>query len=170
TANLYLPAASGPVPAVVVSSGHSRTAKTADYNQRFALQMVRLGMAALCFDPIGQGERSQILNEQHGPEHEGTTTEHFLVGVGSILVGRNTATYRLHDAMRAVDYVCSRPEIDPQRIGFTGCSGGGTMTSYIMALDERIVCAAPACYITTFRRLIETIGPQDAEQNIFGQV
>ncbi len=170
TANLYLPAATGPVPAVVVSSGHSRAARAADYNQRFALQMVRLGMAALCFDPIGQGERSQILNEQHGPEHEGTTTEHFLVGIGSILVGRNTATYHLHDAMRAVDYVCSRPEIDPARIGFTGCSGGGTVTSYIMALDERIACAAPACYITTFRRLIETIGPQDAEQNIFGQV
>ncbi|MFM7037265.1 MAG: alpha/beta hydrolase family protein [Planctomycetaceae bacterium] len=170
TANLYLPDAPGPVPAVLVSSGHSRTAKTADYNQRFALQMVRLGMAALCFDPIGQGERSQILNDQHGPEHEGTTTEHFLVGVGSILVGRNTATYRLHDAMRAVDYVCSRPEIDPARIGFTGCSGGGTMTSYVMALDDRITCAAPACYITTFRRLIETIGPQDSEQNIFGQV
>jgi cephalosporin-C deacetylase-like acetyl esterase len=170
TANLYLPDATGPVPAVVASSGHSRTAKTADYNQRFAMQMVRLGMAALCFDPIGQGERSQILNDQHGPEHEGTTTEHFLVGVGSILVGRNTATYRLHDAMRAVDYVCSRPEIDPARIGFTGCSGGGTMTSYVMALDDRIACAAPACYITTFRRLIETIGPQDSEQNIFGQV
>ncbi|MFM7058649.1 MAG: acetylxylan esterase [Planctomycetota bacterium] len=170
TANLYLPSAAAPVPAVVVSSGHSRTAKTADYNQRFALQMVRLGMAALCFDPIGQGERSQILNEQHHPEHEGTTTEHFLVGVGSILVGRNTATYRLHDAMRAVDYVCSRAEIDPTRIGFTGCSGGGTMTSYVMALDDRITCAAPACYITTFRRLIETIGPQDAEQNLFGQV
>jgi cephalosporin-C deacetylase-like acetyl esterase len=170
TANLYLPSAAVPVPAVVVSSGHSRTAKTADYNQRFALQMVRLGMAALCFDPIGQGERSQILDEQHDPEHEGTTTEHFLVGVGSILVGRNTATYRLHDAMRAVDYVCSRPEIDPTRIGFTGCSGGGTMTSYVMALDPRITCAAPACYITTFRRLIDTIGPQDAEQNLFGQV
>lgn len=170
TANLYLPEAAGPVPAVVVSSGHSRTAKTADYNQRFALQMVRLGMAALCFDPIGQGERSQVLSAEHEPEHSGTTTEHFLVGVGSILVGRNTATYRLHDAMRAVDYVCSRPEIDPARIGFTGCSGGGTMTSYVMALDDRIACAAPACYITTFRRLIDTIGPQDAEQNIFGQV
>lgn len=142
TANLYLPASSGPVPAIVVSSGHSRTAKTADYNQRFALQMVQLGMAALCFDPIGQGERSQALNAEHEPEHSGTTTEHFLVGVGSILVGRNTATYRLHDAMRAVDYVCSRPEIDPGRIGFTGCSGGGTMTSYVMALDDRITCAA----------------------------
>lgn len=170
TANLYLPEATAPVPAIVVSSGHSRTAKTADYNQRFALMMVRLGMAALCFDPIGQGERSQILDERHAPEHSGTTTEHQLVGIGSMLVGRNTASYRLWDAMRAIDYVSSRPEIDPTRIGFTGCSGGGTMTSYVMALDDRVACAAPACYLTTFRRLLETIGPQDAEQNIFAQI
>jgi len=170
TANLYLPQAPAPVPVVVVSSGHSRTAKTADYNQRFALMMVRLGMAALCFDPIGQGERSQILDERHAPEHSGTTTEHQVIGIGSILVGRNTASYRVWDAMRAIDYVAGRPEVDPRRIGFTGCSGGGTMTSYVMALDDRVACAAPACYLTTFRRLLETIGPQDAEQNIHGQI
>jgi len=170
TANLYLPDGNGPFPGVVVSSGHSRTAKTADYNQRFGIMMARHGMAALCFDPIGQGERSQILDEKGQPRFSGTTTEHFLIGVGSILVGRNTARYRIWDAMRSIDYLVSRPEIDPARIGMTGCSGGGTLTSYVMALDERVSCAAPACYLTTFRRLIETIGPQDAEQNIFGQV
>ena len=170
TANLYLPESSGPVPAVAVSSGHSRTAKTADYNQRVGIMLARHGMAVLCFDPIGQGERSQILTDHHEPEHSGTTTEHFLVGVGSILVGRNTASYRVWDAMRAIDYLVSRPEIDATKIGFTGCSGGGTLTSYVMALDDRVACAAPACYLTTFRRLIESIGPQDAEQNIFGQL
>lgn len=170
TANLYLPESPQPVPGIAVSSGHSRTAKTAEYNQRFGIMMARNGMAALCYDPIGQGERSQILNEQHEPEHSGTTTEHFLVGVGSILTGRNTASYRIWDGIRAIDYLCSRPEIDPAKIGFTGCSGGGTLTSYVMALDDRVACAAPACYLTTFRRLIETIGPQDAEQNIAGQL
>ena len=170
TANLYLPDGAGPFPGIVVSSGHSRTAKTADYNQRFGIMFARHGMAALCFDPIGQGERSQILDADGKPRFSGTTTEHFLVGVGSTLVGRNTARYRIWDAMRAIDYLVSRPEIDPERIGFTGCSGGGTLTSYVMALDDRVACAAPACYLTTFRRLIETIGPQDAEQNIFGQV
>ena len=170
TANFYLPQGEAPFPGVVVSSGHSRTAKTADYNQRFGIMMARHGMAALCFDPIGQGERSQILNAEGRPQFSGTTTEHFLIGVGSILVGRNTARYRVWDAMRAIDYLVSRPEIDPQRIGMTGCSGGGTLTSYVMALDDRVRCAAPACYLTTFRRLIETIGPQDAEQNIFGQI
>ena len=170
TANFYLPEGAGPFPAVVVASGHSRTAKTADYNQRFALMMVRCGMAALAFDPIGQGERSQILNADGKNQHGGTTTEHFLVGVGSILVGRNTAAYEIWDSMRAVDYLVSRPEVDAQRIGMTGCSGGGTQTSYAMALDERIRCAAPSCYLTTFRHLIEAIGPQDSEQNIFGQL
>ncbi|HIE96949.1 MAG TPA: hypothetical protein EYG03_28815 [Planctomycetes bacterium] len=170
TANLYLPDTASAVPGVVVSSGHSRTAKTADYNQRFGIMMARNGMAALCFDPIGQGERSQILNADGQPQYQGTTTEHFMVGVGSILVGRNTARYRVWDAMRAIDYLSSRPEVDADRIGFSGCSGGGTVTSYVMALDDRVACAAPACYLTTFRQLIETIGPQDAEQNIFGQI
>lgn len=170
TANLYLPDAPAPVPGVVVSSGHSRTGKTADYNQRFGIMMAKHGMAALCFDPIGQGERSQILNAQGEPQFSSTTREHFLIGVGSILVGRNTARYRVWDAMRAIDYLAGRPEVDRERIGFTGCSGGGTLTSYVMALDDRVACAAPACYLTTFRRLIETIGPQDAEQNIYGQI
>lgn len=170
TANLYLPEADGPVPGVVVSSGHSRTAKTADYNQRFGIIMARHGMAALCFDPIGQGERSQFLDEDGQPQFSSTTREHFLIGVGSILVGRNTARYRVWDAIRSIDYLASREEVDADRIGFTGCSGGGTLTSYVMALDDRVACAAPACYLTTFRKLIETIGPQDAEQNVYGQV
>jgi len=170
TANLYLPDSKSPVPAVVVSSGHSRTGKTADYNQRFGIMMAKHGMAALCFDPIGQGERSQILDKQGQPQFSSTTREHFLMGVGSILVGRNTATYRVWDAIRSIDYLTGRPEINAKKIGFTGCSGGGTLTSYVMALDDRVTCAAPACYLTTFRRLIETIGPQDAEQNIYGQV
>ncbi len=175
TANLYLPDVAedhqeiGPVPGVVVSSGHSRTAKTADYNQRFGIMMAKHGMAALCFDPIGQGERAQVLDKDNQP-FLGTTTEHFLVGIGSTLVGRSTARYRIWDAMRAIDYLASRPEVDSSRIGMTGCSGGGTLTSYVMALDDRVACAAPACYLTTFRRLIQTIGPQDAEQNIYGQI
>ena len=170
TANLYLPDGEGPFPGVVVSSGHSRTGKTADYNQRFGIMMALHGMAALCFDPIGQGERSQFLDADGQPQFSSTTREHFLVGVGSILVGRNTARYRIWDAIRSIDYLAGRPEVDERKIGFTGCSGGGTLTSYVMALDDRVACAAPACYLTTFRRLIETIGPQDAEQNIYGQI
>ncbi len=170
TASLYLPTTPAPYPAVLVSSGHSRPGKAADYNQRFGIILARHGIAALCYDPIGQGERSQILTADGKPQFTGTTQEHTLIGVGSILVGGNTARFRAWDAIRAIDYLVSRPDIDAKRIGFTGCSGGGTLTSYAMALDDRVACAAPSCYLTTFRRLIETIGPQDAEQNIFGQI
>jgi cephalosporin-C deacetylase-like acetyl esterase len=170
TGNLYIPDGQGPFPGVLVSSGHSRTGKTADYNQRFGIVLAQHGIVTLCYDPIGQGERSQLVDDHGHPQFEATTHEHFLIGTGSILVGRNTATYRVWDAMRAADYLQSRPEVDPQRLGMTGCSGGGTLTSYTMALDPRIACAAPACYLTTFGRLIDTIGPQDSEQNIFGQL
>src|SRR6185503_13286875 len=58
----------------------------------------------------------------------------------------------------------------PKRLGCTGNSGGGTLTSYLMALDDRIYAAAPSCYVTSLERLFATLGPQDAEQNITGQV
>src|SRR5205814_4128830 len=74
------------------------------------------------------------------------------------------------DGIRSIDYLVSRPEIDPKKIGSTGNSGGGTLTAYLMALDDRIACAAPSCYITSLERLFATICPQDAEQNIPGQV
>src|SRR5262249_12510823 len=99
-----------------------------------------------------------------------STNEHTTVSVGSIPLGRSTATFRIWDGMRAIDYVAGRKDIDAKKIGVSGCSGGGTMTSYLMALDERVACAAPSCYITSFRRLLETLGPQDAEQNIHGQL
>jgi hypothetical protein len=173
TANFYVPndaSSNKRVPGIAVSSGHSRTAKTAEYNQRFGAMFASHGMAALVFDPIGQGERSQILGEDGEVSYGGTTTEHMLIGVGATLVGKNTATYRIWDGMRALDYLASREEINPDKLGYTGCSGGGTLTSYVMALDPRVRCAAPACYLTTFRRLIETIGPQDAEQNLYSQI
>jgi dienelactone hydrolase len=169
TAVLYLPDVQPPYPAVIVPSGHSRTAKAADYNQRVCIFLAKSGIAAMAYDPIGQGERYQLLNADGTPRF-GSTTEHSLLGVGSILLGRGTASFRVWDAMRAIDYLCSRKEIDPARIGSTGCSGGGTLTSYVMALDDRVACAAPSCYLTSFERLLATLGPQDAEQNIFGQI
>ncbi|NQU20220.1 MAG: prolyl oligopeptidase family serine peptidase [Candidatus Nealsonbacteria bacterium] len=158
-----------PYPAVLVPCGHSNNGKASETYQRVSILLARNGMAALCYDPIEQGERYQLL-DTNGKPRAGGTTAHCLVGTGSTLLGRNTAGYRIWDGMRGIDYLQSRPEIDPKRIGCTGNSGGGTLTSYLMALDERIVCAAPSCYLTTMRRLCETIGPQDAEQNIFGQI
>lgn len=186
TANLYLPETTGPYPGVLIPCGHSHTGKAAGGYQRMSILLARNDMAALCYDPIGQGERYQSLDFQHDHEtfdsvsyrletpHRRVqflpTVEHTLMGVGSILLGTNTAQYRIWDGMRAIDYLQSRDDILTDKIGCTGNSGGGTLTAYLMALDDRIVAAAPACYLTTFRRLIETKGAQDAEQNIYGQL
>jgi dienelactone hydrolase len=184
-ANLYLPKSQGPWPGVIVPCGHSHDGKAAGGYQRICILLARHGMAAMCYDPIGQGERYQMLDvtrerthfedAPHVPvPHPNVrclcTDEHTMMGLGCILLGSNVAQYRIWDGMRAIDYLQSRDDILRDKIGCTGNSGGGTLTSYLMALDDRIVAAAPVCYLTTFRRLIETSGPQDAEQNIFGQL
>jgi dienelactone hydrolase len=169
TANFYVPEASGLVPGVLLPCGHSDNGKAyADY-QRACILLARNGFAVLCYDPIGQGERYQMLDAQKKPVIRGTT-EHTMAGLGALLVGRQLASYRVWDGMVALDYLAGRQEVDPARLGCTGNSGGGTMTSYLMALDDRISVAAPSCYITSLERLFATIGPQDAEQNITGQV
>jgi dienelactone hydrolase len=174
TAALYLPNEAGEgkprVPGILFPCGHSANGKAAEPYQRACILLARNGMAVLCYDPIGQGERVQLLNQAGKPAVGGGTTEHTFTGIGAMLVGWQAATFRVWDGMRALDYLASRPEVDPERLGCTGNSGGGTMTAYLMALDDRIAAAAPSCYITSFERLLETIGPQDAEQNITGQI
>ena len=136
TATLYLPKTKPPYPAVLIACGHSKTGKGADYNQFIGITLARNGIAAFCYDPIGQGERSQILPADG--RKLSAVAEHFLIGSGSVLLGTNTARYRIWDGMRGIDYLTSRKDIDGSKIGCTGCSGGGTLTSYIMALDERV--------------------------------
>jgi len=170
SAVLFLPDAKDhkpPYPGVLVPCGHSRDAKAYETYQTMGALLALNGMAALVFDPIDQGERSQLLSQL--PQLWGTKA-HTMIGVGSILLGRNTARFEIWDGMRGIDYLQSRPEVDPKRIGCTGNSGGGTQTSYLMSLDDRIIAAAPSCYITSFDSLLSTRGPQDAEQNIYGQL
>ena len=169
TATLYLPLGRGPFPAVLHPTGHSSNAKARDLYQQASIVITKGGCAVLCYDPLGQGERRHFFNEDGKPRFA-TTQEHQLINQGCVLLGSNTARYMIWDGMRAIDYLQSRPDIDPKRIGCTGISGGGTNTSYLMALDDRIVSAAPGCYLTGFRALLSTIGPQDAEQNIHGQI
>ncbi len=96
------------------------------------------------------------------------TTEHTMAGIGALLVGRQLG------GLSDLGWLpCSRLSGKParnrsRRLGCTGNSGGGTMTAYLMALDDRIAVAAPSCFITSLERLFATIGPQDAEQNITG--
>ena len=99
--------------------------KAAANNQRACMSLARNGIAALCFDPIGQGERRQLLVGDGKPAIASSTDEHTMAGVGALLVGSSTATYRVWDGIRGLDYLAGRPEVDPSRLGCTGCSGGG---------------------------------------------
>src|SRR5215472_6467791 len=168
TANLYLPTTGHPpYPAILFPLGHERGGKTNPTWQQMLGSLATKGFVALAWDPIGQGERLQIYDEELGESKVGdSTTEHTVVGTQCMLVGDHLARYTIWDGMRALDYLLSRPEVDPTRVGLTGNSGGGTHTAYIAALDDRIQVAAPSCYITSWRLMLHTIGPQDAEQSI----
>ncbi len=186
TGTLYLPLTKPPYPAVLVPCGHSHTGKAAGHYQRISILLAKNGIAAFCYDPVGQGERYQMIDYEKDhdqfktvpyklvPPHPRVqyvcTIEHTTMGLGSILLGSNIAQFRIWDGMRAIDYLQSRDDIKGEKFGCTGISGGGTMTSYLMALDKRIFAAAPGCFPMTYRRLIDTKGPQDGEQTIFGQI
>ncbi|MCX5682951.1 MAG: acetylxylan esterase [Planctomycetota bacterium] len=170
TANLYVPkSGKAPYPAVLVPCGHSANGKAMEAYQSICILLASHGFVALIYDPIGQGERFQTFDDA-GKRGAGGTEEHTLLDIGARLVGRSVAQYRIWDGICSIDYLCSRSEVDSNRIGCTGNSGGGTLTSYLMATDERISAAAPSCYLTTLEKLFATIGPQDGEQNIPGQV
>ncbi len=170
TANLYLPTGSGkgPFPAILGSCGHSNNGKASTVYQRVFAGLARLGFVVLVYDPPGQGERFLYYDPKLGeselePEWP-TTIEHTMAGVQCLLTGSNVANYFVWDGIRGIDYLVSRPEVDPERIGATGNSGGGTLTAYIAAVDDRVKVAVPSCYITRWDRLWTTIGPQDSEQ------
>ena len=168
TANLYLPKTGrAPHPAILFPLGHEQGAKAHDAWQHVLVTFARRGYVCLAWDTIGQGERIQIWDDDLLESKViRSTTEHTMVGLQTLLVGDQLARYTIWDGIRALDYLLSRPEVDSTRVGVTGNSGGGTHTAYLAALDDRFAAAAPSCYITGWRRLLETIGPQDAEQCI----
>lgn len=170
TANLYLPkTGKAPYPAILFPLGHEDGAKSHDVWQQILVTFARKGYVCLTWDPLGQGERIQIFDaDLGGSKTPPATTEHTVTGAQTLLAGTPLARYTIWDGIRALDYLESRPEVDTKRIGLTGNSGGGTHTAYIASLDDRIQVAAPSCFITSWRRLLLSIGPQDAEQCVPG--
>ena len=170
TANLYLPAArSGRTGAVLFVCGHHNTGKQVAEYQNVCQTLVQAGLIVLAQDPIGQGERLSYYDAEskRTPIRPGTS-EHDYAGAQARFVGDQIARYFLHDSMRSIDYLISRPEVDPARIGVTGNSGGGTQASLVMLADPRIAAAAPATFIMSREAYQWTGQPQDAEQNWFG--
>lgn len=168
TANLFIPVkGKGPFPAVILSPGHAPSGKLSNYI--FAANLARNGIVALSYDIVGEGERLEYFDPATGKSRgERATGDHSIAAFPAILAGEHVVRYFIEDAMQGVDYLVSRPEVDADRIGAFGCSGGGAVTAYLAALDERVRAAATACYVTDFEHLLTTIGPQEAEQSIPG--
>lgn len=173
TALVYVPDSPGPHPAVLVPCGHSENGKA--YYQALSQRLVQRGYVVICWDPVGQGERSQFWDAAAGrSRYNRICGEHAVLGNLAYLAGANLARWEVWDGMRALDYLLTRPEVDPKRISITGTSGGGFQAAFIGALDQRIKTIAPSCYITAlpmrvFNRIFED-PDSDPEQDPYGMI
>jgi cephalosporin-C deacetylase-like acetyl esterase len=103
----------------------------------------------------------------------GPTGEHDRFGWPALLVGSSTTQFEVWDAIRALDYLLSRPEIDHRRIGCCGHSGGGTQTMFFCALEPRISAAVVVEGHTENLAGADYEPPgafADAEQNLIGSL
>jgi cephalosporin-C deacetylase-like acetyl esterase len=164
-----------PLPGILSPCGHSAVGKAAPAYQTLHINLAKRGYVVLTYDPVGQGERSQFWDAAKAKSRFNLTCgEHAVLGNPLYLLGTSLARYRIWDGIRALDYLASLPQVDPKRIGCVGNSGGGTLTAYIAALDERVQAAAICCYITTLParmgNRIQADPDADPEQDIFGFV
>jgi hypothetical protein len=150
TALVYVPdGPAGRKPAVLVACGHSAIGKAYPAYQEIAVRLVRRGYVVLCWDPVGQGERSQFWDAARGRSRYNLVCgEHAVLGNFATIAGTSLVRYMVGDGMRAVDYLLTRPDVDGSRLAITGTSGGGFQSTYIGALDTRIGVLLPSCFPT----------------------
>lgn len=154
-------------PAVLFLCGHSDNGKAYPQYQRVCRDLVANGFIVLAIDPIGQGERLQYLRDGQSV-HYSNTVEHSYAGLPFLLQGANVARHFVWDAMRGMDYLIERGDVDAERIGATGNSGGGTQTALLMMLEPRLAAAMPCTWITSQEHMMQTGHGQDLEQIVYG--
>ena len=166
TAHLMIPKnLTAPAPACLFLCGHSANGKNGDAYQIGARTLAANGFVTLIIDPIAQGERYQFTKIQNNQTvHGNCTREHNMLGKQMWLCDEFFGSWRAHDALCGLDYLLSRPEVDRSKVAVTGNSGGGTMTTFVQALDPRFTMAAPSCYVTSWQRNFENELPADVEQ------
>jgi hypothetical protein len=150
TALVYVPdQPAGRKPAVLLACGHSPVGKAYPNYQEMAVRLARRGYVVLCWDPVGQGERSQFWDRAGGRSRYNLVCgEHAVLGNFATIAGTSLVRYMVWDGMRAVDYLLTRDEVDGARIAITGTSGGGFQALWIGALDPRVAVVLPSCFPT----------------------
>lgn len=172
--NVYVPKGhSLPAPGVMITIGHAGPGKAYHLYHEFGLGLAQKGYVAVALDPLGQGERTYWADppEELAPAG-GPVGQHHQELRRGFLVGRSLSGLRTRDCVRVVDYMLTRPEIDPERIGVGGNSGGGQMALLAAACHPavKVCCAAHpggSCENTYFlgksefdRQLISLIPPR----------
>jgi cephalosporin-C deacetylase-like acetyl esterase len=136
-ANLYIPEGiKGPAPAVLYVCGHSPTQKV--HYQAHPRKFAQLGFVCLIIETIQWGE---VRGEHWGCYARGWF--HWYSR------GYNPGGVELWNAIRGLDLLCERPEVDASKLGVTGISGGGAQSWFIAAADPRIKAVAPVCGTST---------------------
>lgn len=132
--------------------GNDRSGKPG-YQHDFAIQVVERGMAAVAIEPMAFGHRRDELTREKGP----SATACQPAAGSALLFGETMIGWRVWDVMRTIDWIETRPELDAQRVGCMGISGGGTCTQFSSALDPRIKAAFVSGYLNTFRDSIMSV-------------
>ena len=165
SANLYVPDnINNSAPGVIATCGHSEDGKACNLYQAFCQRLVHSGFVVLIYDPFNQGERDQYALLSERDPVKSCCPAHNMMGKQLELLGEFFGMWRVWDGIRALDYLLTRPEVDPSKIGLTGNSGGGTLTTWLWAVEDRFTMAAPGCFVTTFLHNLENELPADCEQ------
>jgi dienelactone hydrolase len=133
-------------------NGEERTNKPG-YQHDFAVQVVEHGMAAVAIEPLGFGHRRDAITKAKGDTQSACQP----VAGSALLFGQTMLGWRVWDVMRTIDWIETRPELDRNRLGCMGISGGGTCTQFSAALDGRIKAAFVSGYLNTFRDSIMSV-------------
>jgi dienelactone hydrolase len=133
-------------------NGRERTDKTG-YQHDFAIQVAEAGLAAVAIEPLAFGCRRDPINARRGLSANACQP----TAGGALLVGQTMIGWRVWDVMRTIDYIATRPELDANRVGCMGISGGGTITVFATALEPRIKAALVSGYLNTFRDSIGSL-------------
>ncbi|MBK9166452.1 MAG: acetylxylan esterase [Bryobacterales bacterium] len=141
TANLYVPKKrAGRAPAIIYVCGHAvKPYGSKTHYQRHGISFARNGYVAMILDPIQIAETFALHHGVYNQEMEDWYAR-----------GYTPAGVEVWNAMRAIDYLETRTEVDASKIGITGRSGGAAMSWFTAAVDPRVKVASPVMGISTY--------------------